>query len=149
MNYFTHANLFIPSCVTWWRDNTYTNTFMWELIFCLIHYIQVPENTLQLNQALKYWICAFNFWQWQSTFPPPRGSSIYLVNSKAIFQALSRSYSDRENKLSPWPKNFSFVNTWHYYTTTGCPFSFLLEGWKCTRYSVQSSTNFVTKFIKQ
>ena len=44
-----------------------------------------------------------------------------------------------KTQSSTWPKNFSFTNTWHYYTcaaTMSYPFSFLLEGWKCT---VQSS----------
>ena len=45
-------------------------------------------------------------------FFPPRGSSLYLVNSKEIFQALIRSYSDllrwRENSVQHVTQKFQF-----------------------------------------
>ena len=67
----------------------------------------------------------------------PRNSSLYLINSKVIFQAPSRSYNDlrwRENPVQHWhdPRisvslTLDTIYTWMALLHAGCSFSFVLD----------------------
>ena len=85
----------------------------WELQSIKVHSNHFMSCSL-LTEGFKVFFFSDLCWmisEWQNMFFQPRGSSMYLINSKAIFQVLSRSFSDlewRENSVQHATQEFQF-----------------------------------------
>ena len=122
------------------NSNPFTSCSLLIEGFKAFHFFKLTLH-FKLNQALN-WSTGFVLFNFSDKVCSSHKGVLYLINnSKAIFQALSRSYNDlewRENQSSTWQEEFQF----HQHLALSH-----LNGYSGIQFSLLTGpTTFVTKF---